>query len=454
MVDKLSDGRFAVDGPRGTFFGVPRSGIKFISNFLAGKFWRYFLETVVVCALTLGTTSGEAAEKRSTSAPRLEISTSRPEDPCQKELITFLKSPNYSSAHLKLVDSLRHKMAPSPRVSRETMRLWANNPHGEKEELSRRFRSIVGKILMDAGIKGEEKSVNSGQKIVHRKKLTDYEELMDAAGRIVASGDLSLRCFPAKAFAGLEKHSNGGKPHVTVVNGLPAESLQHFPSSNGKPPIVQVASRFNGLESARAETVDSLPEWTKDNAQGPGIALTALAGAAERYVAYLQGTLPDAIEPLLRECRIGGVSILDLYPCPEPEAYQWDLEQARAQGLHKNGHFRPWVIGNIQHLRILREHIATGAGDLGILCQWVRCEESGTDQLQVFSSAASFAQQEVDWRVRSPKIAAHKNLCEILLVTQYRALGQLAAATGMDLHLTAVGIGAFKNPSEILGKAL
>jgi hypothetical protein len=72
--------------------------------------------------------------------------------------------------------------------------------------------------------------------------------------------------------------------------------------------------------------------------------------------------------------------------------------------------------------------------------------------LQVFSAAPSFQSSVVDWgnpdSQHGERYDCYRRISTALLTAQYRALAQMARLAGRSLHLTAVGMGVFRNPPE------
>jgi hypothetical protein len=241
----------------------------------------------------------------------------------------------------------------------------------------------------------------------------------------VARIDEAFQAFP---------RGNGGTSNVHVVLGLPVESLQHFTKENGA--IVQAASQFNALESAQFGLITPLGDWVRIQAQGAGVSLQALGAAALRCAAQERGRLCDSIWPLLSECNVGGLSIVEKYP-----------------NLYRNGYLCLLEIRDLRDLEAFADYVEKNARYLlRMQMQWVRCEESGTTQLQVFCAAPSC--QGVDWRRPDHFTECYKRISIALLRVQYRALAQMARISGRPLHLTSVGIGIFNNPTKALNEAL
>ncbi|MDR0740569.1 MAG: hypothetical protein LBF34_02555 [Puniceicoccales bacterium] len=228
--------------------------------------------------------------------------------------------------------------------------------------------------------------------------------------------------------------SNRGKPKVHVVLGLPVESLQHWEKANGA--IVQVASQFNALESTTPD-IALLPTWVNDPTQGPGACLQALTATALRCAAQERWKLPDALLPLLEGCVVERQPILHKYPL-----------------LYRNGYWNLFEIQNLANLSRFANYIEANIGQLRIQAQWVRCEESGTTQLQVFSAAPAFVTEHIDWNETDGPADYFRRISTVILCAQYEALAQMARLSRRSLHLTAVGMGTFNNPPEAFNAAL
>ncbi|HRE30448.1 MAG TPA: protein kinase, partial [Candidatus Berkiella sp.] len=92
---------------------------------------------------------------------------------------------------------------------------------------------------------------------------------------------------------------------------------------------------------------------------------------------------------------------------------------------------------------------------LKILPQWVLCESSGQNQLQVFTAAPSFQR-----RPQPVERSVEDKICKQLVVAQYIATAQLAVIRSREtgqtvpLHLTLVGQSAFNNNPSVMKEAM
>lgn len=227
-------------------------------------------------------------------------------------------------------------------------------------------------------------------------------------------------------------------PHFIMVKGLSANYLQDS-KKYGENSIVQIASQFNYLESV-TENKSKVHNYPFDYTQGPQASIEALAAALHRYAAEESGKLPNALYKLLPENH-------DLY--------------------YKNGYLKLYKIENNKiMLNYLYNKFRKNIGDLTILPQWVICEATGLKQLQVFAAAPSYQNES-----QPKEDSVEGKIAELLVVTQYRAIAELAVIRKLELkkskahagkskyykvnlHLTLVGQGAFNNPLSVLKAAL
>ncbi|MDR1906703.1 MAG: hypothetical protein LBQ03_00550 [Puniceicoccales bacterium] len=334
--------------------------------------------------------------------------------------LDFFAYPNISGETEILSQCVRKALSFSGRMNQEKIKVWEKNPT-HCDERDHPLRTSLSKFLV-----GEQKGSQN------------YEQLMKQA-REAVSGMME----PVVSSVSLEDiNAIQNRSLVHVVLGLPVESLQHWRPADGA--IIQVASQFNGLESSDSSAITPLWELVNIRAQGPGICLQTLAAAALRCAAQEKGMLPDAILPLLREYQVNDnnnsqrkLPILRRYP-----------------DLYKNGYLRLEAISDQNDLEIFARYMEENAKKLRIQAQWVRCEESGTAQLQVFCAAPSFSEDIIDWSDDDPIINAYKRISIALLKAQYETLARMALLAHRPLHLTAVGMGAFNNPPEALNEAL
>jgi hypothetical protein len=333
--------------------------------------------------------------------------------PSPVAFVDFLAKVDIPDAECALVRAARAKLGFAGERNKGTIETWKKNPHGTKSQLGQAFRDKIDKYL------------NEG-----------YTELQPEIAALVAKSPcLSMRNVSPDEITALAKRQNDNPSVFTIVSGMPVEILQHIPSAdNGRPPIVQVASQFNGCESPWAHLVE-LPTYVRDRTQGPGASLTALVAAALR-LEFFRAQGYDAMKECLTGCTVttaeGDKSICAAYP-----------------ELCQNGYFQPHVIGNTEHLRVLEQWLENHK--VSTMAQWVQCEESGAVQLQVFNAAASFQNVKVTWNATDDeRTKLLINICRHTLVGQYRALARVAAHTGQDLHLTLVGMGVFHNPPALV----
>lgn len=212
-------------------------------------------------------------------------------------------------------------------------------------------------------------------------------------------------------------------PTFFLVKGLSVNYLHDYPQ--GKNAILQLASQFNFLESPSTAKINVL-NYLGDYTQGPQGSIEAAAAALHRTALEGKGKLVHALHNVLS----GDVS-----------AY------------YRNGYFEPHKISDAEQNNLLA-NIKANIKKMTILPQWVTCEASGANQLQVFSAAPSYQ------GASSPAPGSvGAQLCDELVSAQYEAIAKLAVirsvSTGgeVPVHFTLVGQGAFNNPASVMANS-
>ncbi|MDR2806701.1 MAG: hypothetical protein LBB11_00905 [Puniceicoccales bacterium] len=304
-----------------------------------------------------------------------------------------------------------------------------------------------------------------------------YKDLMDQAHKLIENEDMPV---PSVSVRDLEEASEtiskdlDQSPAVYVILNMPSAPLQ-FPNPDSEnkqdaiSPIVQVATQFNGLESVNSEILplgQRIDRKTQD--KDTETYIQAIAASALRYAAHEQGKLPDALEPLLSNCKLlvqgEERSMNEVYP-----------------HLYENGCLQLEGITDLECLKIFAEYVQDNIHELRIQSQWVGRQESGTQQLQVFCSAPLWAGPKSKESNEDPlenengetivttvvqenppvseneakeRLKAYEDICSALVVAEYQSLARMAQLSGRPLHLTAAVIKTFNNPPEILHEAL
>lgn len=298
------------------------------------------------------------------------------------------------------------------------------------------------------------REISSLRYLDNQEQPTKIEKILDEA---VKENDLPLQSFKLNEIRDIkQRYRSNPDIHPIYIFEVGGNVLNLHKTAMDEA-IVQVASQYNSLESVNTD-FSPVVNWFWDKTQGPMACLQALAATKHRESAAIQGKLPDIIKDLLDDCivtskELGGliksnVKITEKYP-----------------NLYKNGYFRPSVIEkeNLSDLRKLSAHIKKNIGKLGFNSQWVKCEGSSKKQLQVFNAAPSF-QGDHSWLrwddKDDPRVVIYKEICENLVVEQYRSIAQVAAIKSCEsgrqeeLHIYQVGQGAFYNPPEIMSSVL
>jgi predicted NAD-dependent protein-ADP-ribosyltransferase YbiA (DUF1768 family) len=235
---------------------------------------------------------------------------------------------------------------------------------------------------------------------------------------------ISTPRLEAVTLESIEKHfsprsSTTVKPLHIVTN------LNVFYFGRGKPQyidnsILQVASQFNFLESPSTEYTPP-SKYFRDQTQGPVASLS------------FPGMLVQ------RDCHFRKKNIQDIF-------------RKFREPIYKGGYFMPYAIPTSERNEALA-HIKTNIGKLKILAQSGKSfwERNDRTTIQVFTAAPSFQNSSM------PSMdSADGKMCDILVSSQYAALGRLAALQSLAiketvrLHLTLLGQGVFQNPEGVL----
>lgn len=193
--------------------------------------------------------------------------------------------------------------------------------------------------------------------------------------------------------------------------------------------IVQAASQFNYLESTSNLFVAPVGHYLDDKTQGPMASIEASAAAMYRRAAVLENKLPHALHQML--------------PNDFPVKY------------YENGYLMPYNITDPAEQTNILQNLQKHIQQLEILPQWVLTESNQATQLQLFQAAPSY-----QGHFTESKTTFAKDICTLLVVPQYKAIAQLAVIRSIlinktvNLHLTAVGQGAFNNPRSVYLDAL
>lgn len=269
---------------------------------------------------------------------------------------------------------------------------------------------------------------------------TDVESILDKG---VRENDLPIESFTLSELetAARSVPRNCGSAQFFYLGRINALELHKMDCcKNGD--IINLASQFNALESTSSE-LSPVKDWRHDFTQGPMASLQAVAAAKHRESASLQRKLPDALEDLLSRCMVDRTSITNKY-----------------RDLYQNGYLQLWKITDINDLRELNSFLKNHVNEMKFLSQWVKCEGSEKKQLQVFTAAPSFQDHYVDWKYNKAKTNLYKECCITLITAQYRGLAQAAKIrsnqiqSNINLHVTMVGQGAFRNPPETIPAVL
>jgi hypothetical protein len=191
--------------------------------------------------------------------------------------------------------------------------------------------------------------------------------------------------------------------------------------------IMQIASQFNFLESTNTNYMD-ITNYIYDKTQGPLSSIASL----------------EAL--ILRDNSVAKQKILG-----QQNGIFKDIPN-----IYKNGYLMPWKIRNGKEKEKILEKITKNKGKLEILAQKSKPElGNGILFTQVFSAAPSFQ------RTSTPlKKSLDDKFCMILVPLQYACIAKIAAIQSVatdkrvNIHLTLIGQGFFKNRKEVMNLAM
>lgn len=233
-----------------------------------------------------------------------------------------------------------------------------------------------------------------------------------------------------KAFEeSMKLQAKGGQPaavesttQFVVVQGLDVRNLHRCPLGFGKNVVVQLASQFNYLEST-SNAYTPVLMYPGDPTQGPLCAAEAAAATMHRDAAVRNNKLPNMLKDVL------------------PKEFS---------GYYKNGYFEPNNIPDAKVSDVLQT-IEKYLIKFKVLPHWVLNESSQNLQLHVPCAAPSF-QNSI-----KPDFTSDKGkICNVLVTAQYERIAKIAVILSnqlgktVNLHLTLVGQGSFKNPKEVM----
>ncbi|CAO4834808.1 MAG: hypothetical protein CNLJKLNK_00791 [Holosporales bacterium] len=222
-----------------------------------------------------------------------------------------------------------------------------------------------------------------------------------------------------KSVAENKRRKVSKKSNITVVEGVGVSGIHR--SEYGKNAVIQLASQANYLESM-SNNITIPGRYPEDQTQGPLGVIEAAAATFHRHAAVITEKLPHAMHNILS----------DNYP------------------YYRNGYFTP---GYDQNKEELAKLIHGNIDNLETLAQYVVHEDNGVEGIHVMNFAPSYQGQYEE------KSTAEIQICTDLVATQYEATAMIAVLesikTGeaVNLHLTLVGQGAFKNPKSVMEEA-
>jgi hypothetical protein len=228
-----------------------------------------------------------------------------------------------------------------------------------------------------------------------------------------------------KVYNKLIKTSSSSTGNFIIVKGVNVLSIAK--SRLAIDSIMQVASQFNFLESTNTNYMD-ITKYINDKTQGPLASIASL----------------EAL--ILRDNAVAKQKILG-----QQNGIFKDIPY-----IYKNGYLMPWKIRDGKEKEKILQHLTKNIGKLEILAQKSKPElGNGISFTQVFSAAPSFQGYR-----RPLKNSLDDKFCMLLVPLQYACIAKLAAiqsiATGkrVNIHLTLIGQGVFKNRQEVINSAM
>jgi hypothetical protein len=223
----------------------------------------------------------------------------------------------------------------------------------------------------------------------------------------------------------LIKISSNSSTNFIIVKGV--NVLEIAKSRFAIDSIMQVASQFNFLESTNTNYMD-ITNYIYDKTQGPLSSIASL----------------EAL--ILRDNSVAKQKILG----------QQDGIFKDIPNIYKNGYLMPWKIRDGKEKEKILEKITKNKGKLEILAQKSKPElGNGLLFTQVFTAAPSFQGNHIPI-----KNSLDDKFCMILVPLQYACIAKLAAIQSVatekrvNIHLTLIGQGFFKNRKEVMNLAM
>jgi len=258
--------------------------------------------------------------------------------------------------------------------------------------------------------------------IAVKEKIKVYEDKIVKAAKKLKSTTVHKI---DKKYNKLVKISSSSTGNFIIVKGV--NVLEIAKSRLAIDSIMQVASQFNFLESTNTNYMD-ITNYINDKTQGPLASIASL----------------EAL--ILRDNAVANQKILG-----QQNGIFKDIPY-----IYKNGYLMPWKIQDGKEKEKILQHLTKNIGKLEILAQKSKPElGNGISFTQVFSAAPSFQGYR-----RPIKNSLDDNFCMLLVPIQYACIAKLAAiqsiATGkrVNIHLTLIGQGVFKNRLEVINSAM
>ena len=228
-----------------------------------------------------------------------------------------------------------------------------------------------------------------------------------------------------KEYNKLVKISSNSSVNFIIVKGV--NVLEIAKSRFAIDSIMQVASQFNFLESINTNYMD-ITNYINDKTQGPLSSIASLEALILRDNAVAKQKILGQQEDIFKDI----------------------------PNIYKNGYLMPWRITDGKEKEKILKKMTKNKGKLEILAQKSKPElGNGILFTQVFSAAPSFQGYRIPL-----KNSLDDKFCMLLVPIQYACIAKLAAiqsiATGkrVNIHLTLIGQGVFKNRLEVIYSAM
>jgi hypothetical protein len=321
------------------------------------------------------------------------------------------------------------------------------------------------------------------------KTSANFKKLWQQAGEVFQREGvpglkyLQIAAIDAAFEQYVSKKAGSGASLICPREGYLAEDLENDQCDatkflgnilNGRPIAITAASRFSGLEVTYAEDLKSV---ITDYTQGPGTVLQSLSALAVRSYAGQYGELMESILPVLQDIvpMLQGLGQdvprmitngLRTFRCSTAQrGTDWTIDESTGERMKNwlytctnaenrfmfgSGYFRPRTAKDVEQLRAIAAHVKINANKFALPMQIVTTEWRGMTQVHMLLAAPDLSKGKLG--VEADGLC--QEICEALVVAQYRAVAKLAYMLEVPLFVTRVGQGVFRNNSSVMKSAL